>query len=33
MEAYNKSILEYHDVRDAVDYAQEEYFNEHNNLN
>jgi predicted transposase/invertase (TIGR01784 family) len=26
MEAYNKSILEYHDVRDAVDYAQEVYF-------
>jgi predicted transposase/invertase (TIGR01784 family) len=26
MEAYNKSILEYQDVRDAVDYAREEYF-------
>ncbi|MDR3217675.1 MAG: hypothetical protein LBU22_01630 [Dysgonamonadaceae bacterium] len=24
MEAYNKSILEYQDVRDAVDYAREE---------
>ncbi|MDR3340459.1 MAG: hypothetical protein LBT25_10290, partial [Candidatus Symbiothrix sp.] len=26
METYNKSILEYQDVRDAVDYAKEEYF-------